>query len=280
MSYTDKNAIAQRAPLSQYNIPFFAVGTTNRSILISSEEALDASSIPTSLRVTDTNNSAITTTATTTLVNPNTIKLTLGKDSKDWVGTKTFVAEEITTSSSIDAMSFRFTATQSQTYSALITTSTEKIKEGNSSQNNNIIAKVTLDKTALSDIDLEWSINGIGLYPVDSNDFEGNSLPSGKITIKAGTNSADVALKIKSDLIQENNEAFKLRLKSLSGEEVKIDATTGNNFTILNDDFSSLSGSIHYWKKDTPLNNVTLCLLKTILKRSRWNNSTDQQIEI
>ena len=266
---------AQRLPLTQINLPAFNPEEEIREIRLSSTSDLSNQPLPSSLRLTPIQGDGAAVIATPTVVDKHTLKLTLNPDaSKDaWEGETTFIAEPATKNESTEAFGFRVTLNQAKSYilntTALQTTS----PEGSETEPTTMQVKVSVNSPALSDLKIGWSVSGAGSHQATADDFIESILPSGIATITKGTNETVIEVKIEADLIQEQNEDFKIIFTNQSDSE--IDTTSAEKtLTIANDDLSKLSGTVSYWKNNTPLNSLNLNIAK-----SQINASADDSIQ-
>jgi hypothetical protein len=98
--------------------------------------------------------------------------------------------------------------------------------------------QVSLDKAAVTDQTVDWSIAGSGAHPASASDF-GGSLPSGSVTFAAGETSKHVTVLVSADSLVEPDEAFTASLSNASAGLVLGTATASG--TIRNDDGSLVS---------------------------------------
>jgi hypothetical protein len=81
---------------------------------------------------------------------------------------------------------------------------------------------------------VNWSASGIGTFPVAASDFIGNAIPSGSLIFNPGDADAKIIeIKVKSDLLGETDETFKVNLSSAVGGNIATATALG---TIRNDD--------------------------------------------
>ena len=73
LSYSDTQALAQRLPLSQINLPAFKVGEEKREILLRSKTSLYSKQIPDQLLLTEIGGDGVTTNATSEILDSNTL---------------------------------------------------------------------------------------------------------------------------------------------------------------------------------------------------------------
>ena len=268
LSYSDTQAFAQRLPLSQIDLPAFKVGEEKREILLRSNTSLYSKQIPDQLLLTEIGGDGVTTNARSEILDSNTLKLVLGSDSQNWTGEKEFSVIDVNGSNNIDSLSFRVKAKQSQDYVASISGNSLAIKEGSGESDQILKAAIDVDTEALSDLNIHWYVEGYGTDAATKGDFKENQMPSGTVTIAKGTSHAEIDIPIKSDLLVERNEDFKIILTADNSDNIRI-SDQEPIFTITNDDLSSVSGTIKYWKDDTPLDQVKLNLSEDSISLSR-----------
>jgi len=64
---------------------------------------------------------------------------------------------------------------------------------------------------------VDWAISAHGTDPVSASDFASNSFATGTLTFASGETSKPITVEIQDDLIQEENETFKVVLSNPSG---------------------------------------------------------------
>jgi hypothetical protein len=207
--------------------------------------------------------------ATATVVNSTTLKLTLAPDTSAaaWVGSTTYLAEAATANSSPEALSFRVVFKQIQNY-AFNAIALEAIKQEGSGTDPTVMrVRISIDSPALSDLTISWSVNGTGLQQASATDFAGSTLPSGTAIIRKGSQEAIIVLQIQADLTQEPNEEFEISFTNQSDQIINTSAAT-TTLTIANDDLTTLSGTVTYWKNNTPLDNINLNIARSSISAS------------
>jgi len=100
-------------------------------------------------------------------------------------------------------------------------------------------------------------VSGTGLRQASAIDFAGSVFPSGTALITKGNKEAFIDLQVQADLTQETDEDFKISFTNQSDQTINTSAAT-TTLTIANDDLTTTSGIITYWKNNTPLNNINL----------------------
>lgn len=105
---------------------------------------------------------------------------------------------------------------------------------------------------------VDWAVVGMGLNPVDANDFEGGVLPSGRVVFKAGEDNVLIELHVAADREIEANEAFVIQLSNASGNGIiTTDKSRGaiqdddfldpeSSFTQTGSESAQISGSLVY----------------------------------
>ena len=269
LGFADNELVAQRLPLTQINLPVFDPDSPTRELLLSSSSDLTKQDIPQQLRLIPISGSGPGTTATTSLVNSSTLRLTLAPDSSAWVGNTTYNVEPSTTASATNPLSFRVQINQAQNYKVTLSTANASLNEGSDGKSTIFRVTATLDSTALSDIRLNWKATGNDIYSASADDFAANTSQAGTITIRKGSHAATIEIPIQADLIQEDNETFQVAVTN-SSDQVIDTSNASTTLSILNDDLSTLTvtGTIKYWKNNEPINSVQINLNKNIANAS------------
>ena len=83
----------------------------------------------------------------------------------------------------------------------------------------------------------EYSVTGSGSNPADSEDFIGNSFPSGFVNFAAGESTQTISIDVAGDSNIEQNETFSVSLSSPINASISNPSATA---TISNDDSSTL----------------------------------------
>ncbi len=106
------------------------------------------------------------------------------------------------------------------------------INEGNAGNSAHVFT-VTLSRAATSDVTVNWSVAGSGVNAADATDF-GGTLPTGVLTIAAGSTTGTFTVNVRGDTLGEADETFQVTLTSVLGATLTTSTATS---TIINDDF-------------------------------------------
>lgn len=113
------------------------------------------------------------------------------------------------------------------------------INEGNTGTSTHAF-QVSLSRPIASPVVVSWGVSGTGTSPANATDF-GGTLPSGQLTIPAGSTSGTINVLVSGDTTQEVNETFTVTISTATaGIALGTDAATS---TILTDDGGSLIGT-------------------------------------
>lgn len=104
---------------------------------------------------------------------------------------------------------------------------------------------VTLERAADTDQSINWAVSGSGSYAASASDFDGGTLPSGTLTITAGSTTATINVVVAGDILSEANESFTLTLSNPSSA-LALGTSTATG-TILNDDSITLTDNNDNW---------------------------------
>ena len=269
LGINDGELIAQRNALSQAHIPVFKKNVNTREISLTSTKLLTNNSISEKVKLIPISGSGGIIDADATISGKD-IKLTLKNQAIEWIGNTTYIAE--VQKDSVLNSGFRVSFGQIQNYQVNLSSENTKTQEGSDGEFTRIKFDANLDSAALSDIDINWEIVLDESNSAQQNDFLNNIKPSGTVKIKKNTTKASFFVDIKTDLIREKDETFKINLSNASNQEL----TFKNNLyqhIIANDDFNKLTGSIKYWKDNKPLKDINLNV-----SYSKINVSKDDQI--
>ena len=98
---------------------------------------------------------------------------------------------------------------------------------------------VSLSSASNVDTSVAWAVTGTGANPANAADF-GGTLPSGFVTIPAGSTSATIAVAVAGDAVLEASETFTVSLLTPPGTLVGAASATS---TIVNDEAAPINGT-------------------------------------
>ena len=269
LGINDGELLAQRNALSQAHIPAFKSSNTTKTISLSSNREISNNQISEKIKLIPISGPGNSIDAKA-IINGSNVQLVLEDKEISWVGSTTYVAESEINSKL--GSGFRVTFEQIQDYKVNLSSTRTNTVEGSGGGTTEVTFNLKLDSVALSDLEIKWETVLEGVNSAQSNDFLNNNVPSGVVKIEKGNKDINFVVEIKEDLIKEIDEDFKIKLTDISNQNL----TFQNNLfthTISNDDFSKLTGTVNYWKNNTPLKDI-----KIGLSQSKIDISSDGQI--
>ena len=109
------------------------------------------------------------------------------------------------------------------------------VKEGSdASALNSHVFVITRTNYTSSEVVVDWVVSPLGDNPVDADDFNGNSLPSGSVTFAAGETEKTIEIFPSYDLDYEENETYEVVVSSAQNGVVIVKGAAEG--TILNDE--------------------------------------------
>lgn len=90
--------------------------------------------------------------------------------------------------------------------------------------------------SATEAITVDWQVAGRGANPADADDFVGQILPGGRVSLAPGVTSATLSVQVRGDRREESTEAFTVTLSNPSGGATLAGTSASASSLILNDD--------------------------------------------
>jgi hypothetical protein len=149
------------------------------------------------------------------------------------------------------------------------------IQEG-TGKDKSINISINLANPASEDINVKWSIQGVGEYSISAADFSGSVLPSGSVSFGRGDSAKIIKINLAGDSITENNENMRVSVEVTPSETLKLSMASENNLiTVIDDDLTRFYGTAVYWKNSKP---ITLNSSQII--ESSNSLTSDQSVEV